>query len=62
MRSFDSLLSDTNLSNGLPPGQSEIFDEPQTEEIRMFQMREFGVSSSETTSQADSSRQHRGNL
>ncbi|KAF3334728.1 putative serine/threonine-protein kinase [Carex littledalei] len=62
VRSFDSLLSDnTNLTNGVPPGQSEIFDEPQTEEIRMFQMREFGDYSSET-SQASSSRRHRGNL
>ncbi|KAJ4821638.1 Proline-rich receptor-like protein kinase PERK8 [Rhynchospora pubera] len=61
VRALDSLLSDTNLTNGVPPGQSEIFDEPQTEEIRMFQMREFGDYSSEM-SHASSSRRHRENL
>ncbi|PWZ11797.1 Proline-rich receptor-like protein kinase PERK9 [Zea mays] len=41
VRALDS-LADSNLNNGLQPGRSEVFLEPQTEEIRLFQLREFG--------------------
>ncbi|CAD6236876.1 unnamed protein product [Miscanthus lutarioriparius] len=41
VRALDS-LADSNLNNGLQPGRSEIFLEPQSEEIRLFQLREFG--------------------
>ncbi|KAM3332270.1 hypothetical protein ACQJBY_027837 [Aegilops geniculata] len=41
VRALDS-LADSNLNNGLQPGRSEVFLEPRTEEIRLFQLREFG--------------------
>lgn len=41
VRALDS-LADSNLNNGLQPGRSEVFLEPQSEEIRLFQLREFG--------------------
>ena len=41
VRALDS-LADSNLNNGLQPGRSEVFLEPQSEEIRLFHLREFG--------------------
>ncbi|KAG8055503.1 hypothetical protein GUJ93_ZPchr0001g33106 [Zizania palustris] len=41
VRALDS-LADSNLNNGLQPGRGEVFLEPQSEEIRLFQLREFG--------------------
>ena len=41
VRALDS-LADSNLNNGLQHGRSEVFLEPRTEEIRLFQLREFG--------------------
>lgn len=40
VRALDS-LTDSDLTNGVKPGQSEVFLEPQSEEIQMFRMREF---------------------
>ncbi|KAK8965576.1 Proline-rich receptor-like protein kinase PERK8 [Platanthera guangdongensis] len=42
VRALDS-LADIDLSNGIQPGQSELFNTgPQSEEIRMFQRMAFG--------------------
>ncbi|KAL5227176.1 hypothetical protein ABZP36_015441 [Zizania latifolia] len=41
VRALDS-LADSNLNNGLQPCRGEVFLEPQSEEIRLFQLREFG--------------------
>jgi hypothetical protein len=52
VRALDS-LADSNLNNGLQPGRSEVFLEPQSEEIRLFRLREFGSrDGSEELSQA----------
>ncbi|XP_072995440.1 proline-rich receptor-like protein kinase PERK8 [Typha latifolia] len=41
VRALDS-LADLDLTNGVTPGQSQIFMEPQSEEIKNFQMRSYG--------------------
>ncbi|ONM38467.1 Proline-rich receptor-like protein kinase PERK10 [Zea mays] len=52
VRALDS-LADSNLNNGLQPGRCEVFLEPQSEEIRLFRLREFGSrDGSEELSQA----------
>ncbi|PKA56738.1 Proline-rich receptor-like protein kinase PERK9 [Apostasia shenzhenica] len=48
VRALDS-LADIDLSNGLQPGQSELFNAgPQSSEIRMFQRMAFGSQDSST--------------
>ncbi|PQM38229.1 proline-rich receptor-like protein kinase PERK8 [Prunus yedoensis var. nudiflora] len=43
VRAFDSLDELSDLSNGMKPGQSEIFDSAQqSAQIRMFQRMAFG--------------------
>lgn len=43
VRAFDSMLEFTDLTNGMKPGQSEIFDSrEQSAQIRMFQRMAFG--------------------
>ncbi|XP_026658371.2 proline-rich receptor-like protein kinase PERK8 [Phoenix dactylifera] len=41
VRVLDS-LADIDLSNGLKPGQSELFNAPQSSEIRLFRRMAFG--------------------
>ncbi|KAG6516351.1 proline-rich receptor-like protein kinase PERK9 [Zingiber officinale] len=41
VRALDN-LTDLDINNGVPPGHSESFDSPKSEEIRMFQRMGFG--------------------
>ena len=41
VRALDS-LTDVDLTNGVQPGMSEMFNAPNTAEIRLFQRMAFG--------------------
>ncbi|XP_074579190.1 proline-rich receptor-like protein kinase PERK8 [Curcuma longa] len=41
VRALDN-LTELDINNGVPPGHSESFDSPKSEEIRMFQRMGFG--------------------
>lgn len=41
VRALDG-LTDLDINNGVPPGHSETFNSPKSEEIRMFQRMGFG--------------------